>query len=297
MAREIKSIFGSALGREGGGFPIRRPFPTGSLEQADPFLLLDEMGPVEWGPGEAVGAPDHPHYGFETVTYLLAGEMEHRDSSGRAGRLGPGDVQWMTAGGGVIHSEEPSSAFRLRGGLMHGFQLWVNLPQEYRRVAPRYQELPAEKIPEFSDVKQGVRARIIAGAAFGIQAAVETYVPITYVHLELQPHSHTEVEIPADQEAYAYVFRGTGAFGPAEVLAGEGDFVLFSRDGDSVRVAAAHADEGETPPSEGMPLEVLLLGGRALNEPLARQGPFVAGSEDELREVFEAYRSGRFPPT
>jgi len=132
---------------EGGGFPVRRPFPTTGLDQVDPFLLLDEMGPVDWRPGQAIGAPDHPHRGFETVTYVLAGEMEHADSAGHRGRLGPGDVQWMTAGSGVVHSEMPSPDLLAAGGRMHGFQVWVNLPAADKMIKPRYQEVSGEAIP------------------------------------------------------------------------------------------------------------------------------------------------------
>ena len=148
MNRSIEKIIQTIKVLEGGGFPVRRPFPTDELDQVDPFLLLDHLGPVEWGPGEAIGAPDHPHRGFETVTYLLAGETEHKDSGGHQGRLMPGDVQWMTAGSGVIHSEMPAPSFYEQGGKMHGFQIWINLPRDRKMIPPRYQDTPAEKIPE-----------------------------------------------------------------------------------------------------------------------------------------------------
>jgi len=145
--RSVSRIVDSVRTVEGEGFSVRRPFPTRALDHVDPFLLLDEMGPADLGPGEAKGAPDHPHRGFETVTYVLDGRMEHKDSQGNAGGLGPGDVQWMTAGAGVVHSEMPEADFRMRGGRMHGFQLWVNLPQRDKMMRPRYQEVPADRIP------------------------------------------------------------------------------------------------------------------------------------------------------
>ena len=148
MNRGIEKIIQTIKVLEGGGFPVRRPFPTVELDHVDPFLLLDHLGPIEWGPGEAIGAPDHPHRGFETVTYLLAGETEHKDSGGHQGRLMPGDVQWMTAGSGVIHSEMPAPRFYEQGGKMHGFQIWINLPRDRKMIPPRYQDTPAEKIPE-----------------------------------------------------------------------------------------------------------------------------------------------------
>jgi redox-sensitive bicupin YhaK (pirin superfamily) len=172
--RKVAGIVNSIETLEGEGFLVRRPFPKASFSEFDPFLLLDEMGPMTLAPGKAKGAPDHPHRGFETVTYLLSGEMEHKDSHGHAGRLRAGDVQWMTAGSGVIHSEMPAKEFALRGGRLHGFQLWVNLPQRYKLIAPRYQEIPAASIPT-AQTKDGlVTVRVIAGEAMGAQAIIET---------------------------------------------------------------------------------------------------------------------------
>src|SRR5712692_4352342 len=143
--RSVQAVIPAIETFEGAGFPVHRPFPTRSLDHFDPFLLLDQMGPADLGPGEAKGAPDHPHRGFETVTYMLEGRMEHRDSRGNAGQIGPGDVQWMTAGDGVVHSEMPAPELLSRGGRMHGFQLWVNLPRRDKRMAPRYQEIKADR--------------------------------------------------------------------------------------------------------------------------------------------------------
>ena len=153
--------------REGGGFLVRRPLPSAELELADPFLLLDEMGPVEYAPGEALGAPDHPHRGFETVTYMLDGEFEHEDSAGHRGTLRPGDVQWMTAAGGIVHSEMPSRRILAEGGRVHGFQLWVNLPARLKLSRPRYQEVPHERIPEARSADGLALVRVIAGEALG----------------------------------------------------------------------------------------------------------------------------------
>src|ERR1700736_4270506 len=159
---------------EGGGFIVHRPFPTRMLMDFDPFLLLDEMGPVDYAPGEAKGAPDHPHRGFETVTYMISGKMEHRDSHGNAGRLGRGDVQWMTAGAGVVHSEMPAEDFQRQGGRMHGFQLWVNLPQRDKMIRPHYQEIPAAGIPVATSADGKATVRVIAGESMGKQAVINT---------------------------------------------------------------------------------------------------------------------------
>src|SRR5215467_5199098 len=168
--REVEEVVRAHKQAEGGGFVVRRPFPSARLPLVDPFLLLDEMGPVDYGPGEAVGAPDHPHRGFETVTYVLEGEFEHEDSAGHYGKLGPGDVQWMTAGAGIVHSEEPSRSIREQGGRVHGFQIWVNLPARDKMMRPRYQEVSSRKIPEAKSSDGKARVRVIAGEAPGVRA-------------------------------------------------------------------------------------------------------------------------------
>src|SRR5918911_30894 len=170
--RTIAGIVDGVETLEGEGFLVRRPFPKQTLSEFDPFLLLDEMGPMELAPGKAKGAPDHPHRGFETVTYLLSGEMEHKDSQGHAGKLRAGDVQWMTAGAGVIHSEMPSAEFQRQGGRLHGFQLWVNLPQKNKLMKPRYQEIPSESIPVAHTEDNLVRVRVLAGESLGARAVI-----------------------------------------------------------------------------------------------------------------------------
>src|ERR1044072_3477655 len=172
QTRSVAGVVNSIETLEGGGFRVRRPFPVASFSEFDPFLLLDEMGPMDVGPGEAQGEADHPHRGFETGTYMLAGEIEHKASRGHAGRLTPGDVQWMTAGAGVVHSEMPSAAFQRDGGRMHGFQLWVNLPQRDKMTKPRYQEIPRPGIPESKSADGLVTVRVIAGEGTGDQTII-----------------------------------------------------------------------------------------------------------------------------
>src|ERR1700752_1485267 len=179
-ARTVAGVVNSIETLEGAGFLVRRPFPKPSFSEFDPFLLLDEMGPMDLGPGKAKGAPDHPHRGFETVTYMLSGEMQHKDSRGHAGSLTPGDVQWMTAGAGVVHAEMPSAEFMRKGGRMHGFQLWVNLPQRDKMIKPRYQEFPSAKIPKATSANGLVSVNVIAGEAMGAKAVIETRTPIIY---------------------------------------------------------------------------------------------------------------------
>src|SRR3954454_16138410 len=202
--RTVQRVITAHRQKEGGGFTVRRPFPTAGFAMADPFLLLDELGPVDYAPGEAVGAPDHPHRGFETVTYVLEGEGEHEDSAGHRGVIGPGDVQWMTAGRGVIHAEMPSRTLREQGGRMHGFQLWVNLPARDKMMEPRYQEIPRARIPEAAAPDGLARVRVIAGEALGARAVIETRTPIAYHDWTLAPGAEVGVPLPAAFAAYVY---------------------------------------------------------------------------------------------
>ena len=270
---------------EGEGFLVRRPFPGRTLSFFDPFLLLDEMGPMDLGPGQAKGAPDHPHRGFETVTYMLAGRMEHKDSQGHAGKLTPGDVQWMTAGAGVVHSEMPERVFAREGGCLHGFQLWVNLPRRDKMIRPRYQEIPGDTIP-FAQSDDGlVTVRVIAGEALGASAVIETRTPITYLHFTLQPGGHVTQQLPAEYNAFAYVIDGEGLFGADSVRAGDGRMVIFERGGEAVEIS--------NPTDARSPLDLLLIAGAPLGEPVARYGPFVMNTAEEIHQAIEDFRSGR----
>jgi len=283
--RTVAGIVNSIETLEGGGFLVRRPFPKASFSDFDPFLLLDEMGPMDVAPGEAKGAPDHPHRGFETVTYMLSGDMEHEDSSGHAGRLKSGDVQWMTAGAGVVHAEMPSPEFMRKGGRMHGFQLWVNLPQRDKMIKPRYQEIPSSRIPKATSADGLVSVSVIAGEAMDEKAVIETRTPIIYLHYRLKPGGVTTPQVPRDYNAFAYVIEGAGFFGTEGERGTDGQMVLFAQDGDEVRI--------ENPAYEKALLEVLLIAGAPLNEPIARYGPFVMNTEAEIHQAFEDYRMGR----
>src|SRR5919198_125049 len=214
--RSVSRIINSIKTIEGGGFIVNRPFPTDVLLDFDPFLLLDEMGPKNWKPGEAKGAPNHPHRGFETVTYMLDGRFEHKDSRGNSGKLGSGDVQWMTAGAGVVHSEMPEKEFVQSGGNLHGFQLWVNLPQRDKMIKPRYQDIPSSKIPLAQTKDDAVKAKVIAGEALGAHAIIQTRTPILYVHFTLQPGAKVVQPIPKEYNSFAYIINGEAILGPAE---------------------------------------------------------------------------------
>src|SRR5437016_13583354 len=283
--RTIAGIVNSIETLEGGGFLVRRPFPKASFSEFDPFLLLDEMGPMELAPGKAKGAPDHPHRGFETVTYLLSGDMEHKDSRGHAGRLRPGDVQWMTAGAGVVHAEMPSREFARAGGPMHGFQLWLNLPQRDKMMNPRYQEIPNSQIPKTTSADGLVTVSVIAGEAMGEKAVIETRTPIIYLHYRIKPGGAATQQVPSAYNGFAYVVEGDGLFGAGGERASDGQMVLFAQDGDQVRI--------ENPADAKATLEVLLIAGVPLNEPIARYGPFVMNTEAEIHRAFDDYHQGR----
>jgi len=285
--RSITTVLDSQRQLEGGGFPVRRPFPTSRIGQIDPFLLLDEMGPVDWPANSAIGAPSHPHRGFETVTYLLAGRVEHKDSKGNAALLEPGDVQWMTAGSGVVHSEMPESGFRQTGGHMHGFQIWVNLPAAHKMTSPRYQDIRGAEIPVGE--ANGVRVKVIAGESLGESALIDTHIPITYLHVTFQPGAELVQPLPRSNTAFAYVFDGAvtavDASGEAHPVS-DGQTAIFEPDGDDVYLRC--------PPTAKQPAQLLLLGGHPIGEPVARYGPFVMNTKQEIMQAIRDFQAGRF---
>ena len=283
--RSIAHIFPAVRTTEGGGFVVHRPFPTRQLMDFDPFLLLDEMGPVDYEPGAAKGAPDHPHRGFETVTYMLEGRSGHKDSAGHSGTLEPGDVQWMTAGAGVIHSEMPDPEFTRTGGRMHGLQLWVNLPARDKMIAPRYHEMPHAKIPQGRSADGRATVKVIAGESLGAKAAIETRTPILYLHFTLAPGARVEQAVPTGWNVFAYGLSGTAQYGDNHEAIAAQQMVAFAGDGDTVTIAAPADATG--------PVEVLLIGGLPLNEPVVRYGPFVMNTEQEIRDAVLDYQAGR----
>ena len=283
--RSVLRVVNSAKTLEGEGFLVHRSFPTHFIPDFDPFMLLDEMGPMDLPPGEAKGAPDHPHRGFETVTYLLDGRFEHKDSHGHSGRLNPGDVQWMTAGAGVIHSEMPEKEFALKGGRLHGFQLWVNLPKSDKMAKPRYQDVPSARIPVAKSADGLARVKVIAGEALGARAVIDTRTPIMYLHFTLQPGGQVVQPVPQSYNAFAYVVGGSGLFGAEEKPAQREQVVLFNDDGSEVSI--------KVPGDATSPLDVLLIAGVPLNEPVARYGPFVMNTQEEIHRAIDDYRTGK----
>jgi len=272
--REVKMIAPTHTVLEGGGFQVRRPVAMGQL--MSPFLLLDEMGPMVYGPGEAIGAPSHPHRGFETVTYMLEGEMEHEDSAGNSGKISAGDVQWMTAGRGVIHSELPSEKMLKEGGLMHGFQIWVNLPAKDKMMTPRYQEISASLSP--SAESDGIWARVIAGECLGVSSIIDTVIPIVYIHVKFDAGTQLIQPIKKGLNGMIYVFAGELEIGDKSVADGG---LAILEDGDEVVI---NSKDGA---------ECLILAGPELNEPIARYGPFVMNTREEISQAIDDYNNGR----
>jgi len=281
-ARSVLQVTNAKTTLEGEGFVVHRAFPNGSLREFDPFLLLDEMGPIEISSGEAKGAPDHPHRGFETVTYMIDGVFEHKDSQGHSGKIKTGDVQWMTAGSGVIHSEMPEKEFVQKGGTLHGFQLWINLPKKDKMMKPRYQELPSKKIPTAQN--DGVQVKVIAGESMGEKTVIETRTPIIYLHFTLQPNAQVVQTIPQNYNAFAYVINGKGLFGDKQISAHKEQIVLFEQNGNDIIIKASNDISS---------LDVLLIAGVPLGEPVARYGPFVMNTEDEIKQAILDYNTGK----
>jgi hypothetical protein len=283
-SRSVERVVSAHQQLEGGGFVVRRPFPSGGLPLVDPFLLLDEMGPADYGPGEAMGAPDHPHRGFETVTYMLAGAFEHEDSAGHRGAITAGDVQWMTAGRGVVHSEMPARRIREQGGRVHGFQLWVNLPARDKMMEPRYQEVPAAGIPEAATADGLARVRVIAGEALGARAVIDTRTPIAYQDWTLEPGARVEQALAAAHNAFVYVFEGRARVGADARELAEGQLGMLGPGAGVTLSLPADAARGA---------RLLLLSGEPLREPVARYGPFVMNTEAEILQAMKDYQAGR----
>ncbi len=285
--RAVRSVTVAPRGFEGEGFPVRRAFAGVDLADLDPFVHLDQMGEVEYAPGEAKGTPWHPHRGFETVTYMLDGVFEHSDSNGGGGVITNGDTQWMTAGAGILHIEKPPEALVASGGLFHGFQLWVNLPRSQKWAAPRYQDLRASAVALVSSGDGGALVRIIAGDVAGHAGPGSTYSPMTLVHATLSPGARLSLPWRVDYNALAYVLAGQGTAGVERRPVQMGQLVVFGP-GDAVTMDAGRVQESRSPN-----LDVLFLGGRPIREPVAWMGPFVMNTREEVLQAFADYQAGR----
>ncbi|MHB8342109.1 MAG: pirin family protein, partial [Mycobacteriales bacterium] len=270
------------------GFPVRRPFPGMDLSLVDPFVLLDHMGAVEYGPGEAKGTPWHPHRGFETVTYIIDGAFEHQDSTGGGGLIADGATQWMTAGAGILHIETPPERLVASGGLFHGVQLWVNLPAAQKWVPPRYQDIRAGDVTLLSSADGGALIRVIAGSLGDHAGPGVTYTPITYLHATVSPGARLALPWPGEFSALVYALAGRGHVGVADRPLEEGQLAVLGA-GAALVVRAADSQ----PQASSAGWEVLVLGGLPLGEPVARYGPFVMNTKAEIVQAVEDFQAGR----
>jgi quercetin 2,3-dioxygenase len=285
--RPVSGITTAPSGLEGEGFPVRRAFAGVDLRALDPFVHMDQMGEVEYAPGEPKGTPWHPHRGFETVTYMIDGEIAHQDSNGGGGLITDGDTQWMTAGAGILHIEAPPEYVVTRGGLFHGFQLWVNLPGTLKFAPPRYQDIRAGKVALLSSPDGGTLLRVIAGEVAGLPGPGSTHTPITLVHATLLPGASLTLPWRTDFNALVYVMNGRGSVGAHRRPVHMGQLAVFG-DGETLRVDADTAQESRSPN-----LDVLILGGAPIREPVVAYGPFVMNTRAELAQAFEDYKAGR----
>ncbi|HWG64089.1 MAG TPA: pirin family protein [Streptosporangiaceae bacterium] len=285
--RPVLSVTTAPSGFEGEGFPVRRAFAGVDLGQLDPFIHMDQMGEVNYAPGEPKGTPWHPHRGFETVTYIIDGVFRHQDSNGGGGLITNGDTQWMTAGGGILHIEEPPEDLVMSGGLFHGFQLWVNLPRKLKMTSPRYQDIRAGQVALLSSPDGGALVRLIAGNIAGHEGPGVTHTPITLLHVTVQPGGELRLPWRRDFNALVYVLAGAGTVGAERRPVQTGQLAVFGA-GDVITVDAARTQDG--PSGE---LDILVLGGQPIREPVAAYGPFVMNTRDELVQAFEDYQAGR----
>lgn len=285
--RPVRSVTTAPSGFEGEGFPVRRAFAGVALSELDPFVHMDQMGEVEYAPGEPKGTPWHPHRGFETVTYMLDGTMRHQDSNGGGGVITDGDTQWMTAGRGILHIEQPPETLVMSGGLFHGIQLWVNLPRANKFAPPRYQDIRGGQATLLSSADGGALFRVIAGELAGHHGPGVTYTPIVLVHATVSPGAQVDLAWPVEANALAYVLAGQGTVGVEQRPVAKGQLAVFGPGEALALTAATHQPIAE--PN----LDVLLLGGLPIREPVAHYGPFVMNTRAELRQAFEDYQAGK----
>ena len=286
--RTVTSITRAPSGNEGEGFPVRRAFAGISAADLDPFIHMDQMGEVEYAPGEPKGTPWHPHRGFETFTYLIDGQFIHQDSHGGGGTILDGGTQYMTAGDGILHIETPPEHLVESGGLFHGLQLWINLPRDKKRIAPQYQDLQGADCTMVTSSDGGAVLRVLAGSVAGHEGPGISHTPLSIAHLTLAPGAQIQIPWRTDFNALAYVLAGAGTVGPAGQPFATGEMAVL-KGGDYVQISANATQESRTPN-----LEVFLIGGVPLRQPVVQYGPFVMCSNEEIMEAVEDFQAGRF---
>jgi redox-sensitive bicupin YhaK (pirin superfamily) len=285
--RAVKQLIEAPRGYEGEGFPVRRAFAGVDLRDLDPFVHMDQMGEVEYAPGEPKGTPWHPHRGFETVTYIIDGVFDHHDSHGGGGTITNGDTQWMTAGAGLLHIEAPPEWLVQSGGLFHGVQLWVNLPRDAKWSTPAYQDIRSGQVGLATSADAGALVRVIAGAVGTTRGPGSTYTPMTMVHATIAPGARLDLPWEVEYNALVYVLSGRGSVGDEQVDVQTGNLAVLGA-GDFATVSAAASQESRAPA-----LDVLVLGGRPIRQPVAWAGPFVMNTKAEVLAAYEDFRKGR----
>ena len=266
---------------EGDGIPVTRAFPVPGMRENDPFLLFDHFGPINYEPGGATGVPAHPHCGFEAITYLLSGEVEHKDSWGGQAAIETGDIQWMTTGSGLVHSELVTEKFKKSGGIMQGLQIWVNLPQKDKKVKPWYQHIKRDDIPVIKE-SNGVEIKVLVGKVKDTKSIVQTYSPVSIFDIQFTKPNDFNLSIPSEQITMVYVIKGEVKFNNTHNLAKKGEMVYFDQSADNIQFHSL-SEQGS----------YLVLAGKPLNEPITRYGPFVANTEEEIKQVIIDYQTGK----
>ncbi|RWU81326.1 pirin family protein [Janibacter hoylei PVAS-1] len=287
VSRPVLSVSTAPKGFEGEGFPVRRAFAGVDMARLDPFIHMDQMGEVEYAPGEARGTSWHPHRGFETVTYIIDGTFAHEDTHGGGGLITDGDTQWMTAGSGLLHIEAPPEELVVGGGVFHGLQLWVNLPSHQKMSDPRYQDIRSGQVGLLSSHDGGALLRVIAGELDGHEGPGITTTPISMIHTTIAPGARMHIPWREDFNGLAYVLSGRGTVGPDRRPIREGQLAVFGS-GVALEITAE-----DTQDARSASLEVILLGGRPIREPIAAYGPFVMNTREELVTAFEDFQAGR----
>ena len=281
MMRKVLNINDCMKTFEGDGIPVTRAFPVPEMREFDPFLLFDHFGPINYEPGGATGVPAHPHCGFEAITYLLGGEVEHKDSWGGQAAIETGDIQWMTTGSGLIHSELVTEKFKKSGGIIQGLQIWVNLPKKNKQVKPWYQHIKKDDIPVIKE-SSGVEIKVLVGKVKETKSLVQTYSPVSIFDVQFSNSGQINLEISKNKIAMVYVIDGELQFVEENKIAAKGQMIYYDQSADEINLTSI-STEGS----------YLVLAGEPLNEPVIRHGPFVTNTEGEMKQAMLDYQNGK----
>ena len=281
MPRKVIEVKDCSKTFEGDGIPVTRAFPVNNMRENDPFLLFDHFGPIHYEPGGATGVPAHPHCGFEAITYLLDGEVEHKDSWGGQATIETGDIQWMTTGSGLIHSELVTEKFKKSGGIMQGLQIWVNLPKKNKKVKPWYQHIKKNEIPTLKENDQ-TEIKVLVGQVKDTKSSVQTYSPVSIFDVQFSKVGEINLNILKDQIVMVYVIDGELHFDDLNKTAIKGQMIYFDQSADEIKINSI-SNKGS----------YLVLAGQPLKEEIARYGPFVTNTDEEIKQVMLDYQNNK----